>query len=62
MNKTLIALSHNCWADRILYVALPDFVYNRIIKYDWAREVIEDLNMKFILYDTNLKSIVAGKD
>jgi XisH protein len=49
-------------ADRILYVALPDFVYNRIIKYDWAREVIEDLNMKFILYDTNLKSIVAWKD
>ena len=49
-------------ADRILYVALPDFVYNKIIKYDWAREVVEDLNMKFILHDTNLKSIVAWKD
>ncbi len=44
--------------DRTLYVALPDFVYNRIIKYDWAREVVEDLGMKFILYDTHLKILV----
>ena len=49
-------------ADRVLYVALPDFVYNKIINYDWAKEVIEDLKMKFILYDTNLKSIVTWKD
>ena len=48
--------------NRVLYVALPDFVFNRIIKYDWAREVTEDLEMKFILYDTHLKIITAWKD
>jgi hypothetical protein len=48
--------------ERVLYVALPDFVYNRIIKYDWAKDVVEDLKMKFILYDTNLKIITAWKE
>jgi XisH protein len=43
--------------ERVLFVALPDFVYNRITKYTWAQETIADLEMKFILYDTNLKII-----
>jgi hypothetical protein len=45
--------------DRVLYVALPEFVYARIIKFDWAKEVIDDLGMKFILYDINLKNITS---
>lgn len=44
-------------AERTLFVALPDFVYYRIIKYSWANDVISNLDMKFILYNTNLKII-----
>ena len=47
--------------ERVLFVALPAFVYHRIIKFEWAQEVVEDLGMKFILYDINLKTIVAWK-
>ncbi len=47
--------------ERVLFVALPDFVFNRIIKFEWAQEVVSDLDMKFILYDTNLKIINAWK-
>lgn len=47
--------------ERMLFVALPDFVHNRIIKFEWAQEVTSDLRMKFILYDTNLKIITAWK-
>ncbi len=46
-------------SERTLYVALPDFVFSRIIKFEWAKEVIHDLNMKFILYNTNQKSITT---
>ena len=47
--------------ERMLFVALPDFVHTRIIKFEWAQEVTSDLGMKFILYDTNLKIITAWK-
>ena len=47
--------------DRTLYVALPDFVYARVVKFEWAREVINELQMKFILYNTNSMSITAWK-
>jgi hypothetical protein len=48
--------------ERKLFVALPDFVYHRIIKFEWAQEVVRDLKMKFILYDTVQKTIVAWKE
>ncbi len=48
--------------ERKLYVALPDFVHNRIIKFEWAQEVVRDLAMSFILYDTNQKIITAWKE
>ncbi len=47
--------------DRTLYIALPDFVYSRVSKLEWAKEVIQELDMKFILYDTNHKTIIAWK-
>ena len=46
-------------SDRTLFVALPDFVYNRVSKLEWANAVIADLDMKFILYNTNQKIITA---
>ena len=47
--------------DRMLFVALPEFVYHRIMKYEWAQEVVADLGMKFILYDTKLELIITWK-
>ena len=47
--------------DRVLYVTLPEFVFNRIAKFEWAQDVILDLGMKFILYDVNLKVITSWK-
>jgi hypothetical protein len=49
-------------SSRTLYIALPDFVFNRIIKFEWAQEVVQDLAIKFILYDTNQKIITAWKE
>ncbi len=37
---------------RLLFVAMPKFVYFKLIQYDWVLEVMEDLNMKVILYNT----------
>jgi XisH protein len=37
---------------RMLFIAMPTFVYYKIIQYDWAVEVIKDLNMHVILYHT----------
>ena len=48
-------------ADRVLFVALPDFVYIRIVKLAWAKEVIDELGMKFILYNTKTGTITAWK-
>ncbi len=52
----------NSDSERILYVALPDFVYDKILTFDWAVEVIHDLQMKFILYETNRKNITGWKE
>ena len=47
---------------RILYVAMPTFVYYRLIKYDWVEEVMADLNMKIILYSTEKIIIESWKE
>lgn len=45
--------------ERTLYIALPEFIHSRVSKLEWAKEVIEELEMKFILFDTNQKTITA---
>ncbi len=47
---------------RILYVAMPTFVYYRIIQYDWVVEVMEDLKMKVILYNSEKIVIEEWKE
>jgi hypothetical protein len=37
---------------RILYLAVPTFVYYRLIQYEWVQEVMADLDMKIILYNS----------
>ena len=48
--------------NRLLYVAMPTFVYYRIIKYGWVQEVMEELNMKVILYNTEKIIIEEWKE
>lgn len=48
--------------ERVLYVAMPTFIYYRIIQYDWAVEVMADLKMKVILYNTEKIIIEAWKE
>ena len=48
--------------ERLLYVAMPTFIYYRIIQYDWVVEVMEDLNMKTILYSTEKIIIEAWNE
>ena len=47
---------------RLLYVAMPTFVYYRLIKYDWVVEVMTDLNMKIILYNSEKEIIEEWKE
>ena len=47
---------------RLLYVAMPTFVYYRIIQYDWVVEVMADLKMKVILYNTEKIIIEEWKE
>ena len=47
---------------RLLYVAMPTFVYYRIIQYDWVVEVMADLKMKVILYNTEKVIIEEWKE
>lgn len=48
--------------NRLLYVAIPTFIYYRLIKYDWVLEVMADLNMKAILYSTEKIIIEEWKE
>jgi XisH protein len=48
--------------ERFLYVAMPTFVYYRIIQYDWVVEVMEDLKMKVILYNSEKIIIEEWKE
>ena len=47
---------------RLLYVAMPTFVYYLLIKYDWVVEVMTDLNMKVILYSSEKEIIEEWKE
>ena len=44
--------------DRILYLAMPDFVYDELIEYPFVRDTIEDCSIKFILFDQHSETIV----
>lgn len=48
--------------NRVLYVAIPTFIYYRLVKYDWVVEVMTDLNMKAILYNTEKIIIEEWKE
>ena len=44
--------------ERILYLAMPDFVYDELIEYLFVRDTIEDSTIKFILFNQDSETIV----
>ena len=44
--------------NRILYLAMPIFAYEKLINYDFVNAIIENLSIKFILFDEQEKTIM----
>ncbi len=44
--------------DRILYLAMPIFAYEKLITYDFINAIIENVSIKFILFDEQEKTII----
>lgn len=45
--------------DRILYVAIPEDAYQKLIPFDFFKAVIQRNHLRIITYDTQTQSIVA---
>ncbi len=48
--------------DRILYLAMPSYAYKKLIKYEFIQAIIEEMSIKFILFDDKEKTIVTWKE
>ena len=44
--------------NRVLYLAMPIFAYEKLINYDFVNAIIENLSIKFILFDEQEKTIM----
>jgi XisH protein len=48
--------------NRILYLAMPVFAYEKLISYDFVQAIIENVTIKFILFDEHEKIIISWKE
>lgn len=48
--------------NRILYLAMPIYAYEKLIMYEFIQDIIEDTPIKFILFDHKEKIIVSWKE
>jgi hypothetical protein len=48
--------------NRILYLAMPIFAYEKLISYEFIQDIVEDVTIKFILFDEKEKIIIAWKE
>lgn len=48
--------------NRILYLAMPIFAYDKLIHYEFIKDIIEEVQVKFILFDHQEKIIVSWKE
>ncbi|NJN35486.1 MAG: hypothetical protein HC817_15720, partial [Saprospiraceae bacterium] len=53
---------HKKQIERILYLAMPVFAYEKLINYEFIQDIIDDVKIKFILFDHKEKKIVAWKE
>ena len=49
-------------SDRFLYIAIPSFAWKVIANKEIVQALIDDVNMKIILYDPIEKNIDAWKE
>ena len=49
-------------ANRTMFLAMPDYVYNRLINKEIILKIIGSLNMKIVLYDPTSEIITAWKE
>lgn len=47
--------------DRILYLAVPDLTYNGFFQLDFPAAMLEENNVKLIVYDIKLEEITQWK-
>jgi hypothetical protein len=48
--------------DRIMFLAMPQFAYDELTKFDFVQEVINDISLKLIIFDENTNEIVLWKN
>lgn len=49
-------------ADRIMYLAIPQFAFDQLIEYEFVSEMINEMSLKLIIFDEELKQIVSWKE
>lgn len=47
--------------DRIMFLAMPQFIFDRLIMYEFVQEMIKDMDIKIILFDEQQNIIVSWK-
>ncbi len=48
--------------NRILYLAMPSYAYKKLIKYEFIQAIVEEMSIKFILFNEKEKTITSWKD
>ena len=48
--------------NRIIYLAVPVFAYDKLITYEFVQDIIEESRIKFILFDHQEKIITEWKE
>ena len=52
---------HQIEPDRILYLAMPNFAYNRLQNHPFLLEIVEDYKVKIIVFDDKNEILVSWK-
>jgi hypothetical protein len=48
-------------SDRVLYLAVPDLTYNSFFQLDFPASMLEENQVKLIVYDIELEQIIQWK-
>lgn len=45
-----------------MFLAMPEFVYDKLIEYEFVKEMIKELNIKIVLFNEHENLIVSWKE
>lgn len=54
--------SNRLFPDRILYLAIPDLIYNSFFQLDFPASMLQENSVKLIIYDIELEQILQWKN